>query len=133
LLRRAHCSRVAARWKRDGGAEEAPAVESPAPSDDAGDPKPEAIEKAANQRLAQEQTVFERKLHESDALFRLQLAMGWMTFFLVPASVIAGIVYPPSLLGTVPLNGLAIWSWRRILNRRSGEIEVTTKRPGQEG
>jgi hypothetical protein len=79
------------------------------------------------QALAQEQALFNRKMEEHDALFRLQLAMGWSTFLLVPATVIAVIVYPPAAAGMVPLTGLAAWNWRRMLRRDSGEIEVMTK------
>lgn len=82
-----------------------------------------------SQALAQEQAAFERKMSQGDALFRLQLAMGWMTFLIVPASVFAVIAHPAALLGAIPINGAAAWNWRRMLQRRAGEIEPVTKLP----
>jgi hypothetical protein len=81
------------------------------------------------QALAQEQAVFERKMKKDHDLFRLQLAMGWTTFLMVPISVVAIAFYPAAAAGLVPLNGLAAWNWRRMLRRDSEEIEVTTKPP----
>jgi hypothetical protein len=63
------------------------------------------------------------------ALFRLQLAMGWSTFLMIPATVVAVIIYPPAAAGMIPLTGLAAWNWRRMLKRDGGEIEVMTKPP----
>lgn len=132
LLRRAHCSRVSARWQaKNVPSGEAPATEA-SPKHDPEAPESRGDEKTVDQALAQEQAVFERKIQESGALFRLQLAMGWMTFLLVPVSIAAFFIYPPSAIGTVPLNSLAIWNWRRMLKRDSGDIEVTTKRPEQD-
>jgi hypothetical protein len=62
-------------------------------------------------------------------LFRLQLAMGWTTFLMVPISIAAIVFYPAAAAGLVPLNGLAAWNWRRMLRRDGDAIEVTTKPP----
>ena len=84
------------------------------------------------QALWQEQTVFERNIRENDALFRLQMAMGWSTFVIAPAGVVAVIIYPPSLAVVVPLLSAAIWNWRRMLARGGAERLVITKRRREE-
>jgi hypothetical protein len=83
----------------------------------------------ARQALGQEQAVFDRKMKKDRDLFRLQLAMGWTTFLMLPISIAAIAFYPPAAAGLVPLNGLAAWNWRRMLRRDGDEIEVTTKLP----
>lgn len=70
-------------------------------------------------------------MKEGRALFKLQLAMGWTTFFLVPATVIATIAYPPAAIALVPLSGLAAWNWRRMLKRNGSEVQVMTKPPAK--
>jgi hypothetical protein len=84
-----------------------------------------AGDRAAAQALAQEQAAFEREMQKDGALFRLALVMGWTTFLMVPATVIAAFVYPRALTGLVPLSGLAFWNWRRVL-RRDGKVGPTT-------
>lgn len=84
-----------------------------------------------SQALAQEQAVFERKMDDHGALFKLQMAMGWATFLLVPVTIVATLIYPPAAAGLVPLTGIAAWNWRRMLKRDSAEIEVMTKPPNQ--
>ncbi len=71
-------------------------------------------------------------MEEGNALFKLQLAMGWATFLLVPATVIAAFVYPPAVVALAPLSALGGWNWRRMLNRES-EAEVMTKPPTDRG
>lgn len=68
-------------------------------------------------------------MEEGGALFRIQQAMGWATFVLPLVTVIAVLIYPPTAFGLVPLNGVAIWNWRRTLERRNAEVDVTTKPP----
>jgi hypothetical protein len=87
------------------------------------------IDKQANvQALRQEQAVFERNIRQNDALFRLQMVMGWSTFVIGPATLITLIVYPPLGAAFVPLLGVAVWNWRRMLARGWVEPIVTTKR-----
>jgi len=80
------------------------------------------------QALQQEQVVFERNNRENDALFRLQMTMGWSTFVIAPVGVVAVIIYPPALVVVVPLLSAAVWNWRRILARGGTERTVITKR-----
>ncbi len=87
----------------------------------------EELDRATAQALAQEQALFDRNMKQGDALFKLELAMGWTTFLMVPATLIAVIIYPLAAAATVPLAGLAAWNWRRMLRRGSGETEVMTK------
>lgn len=84
-------------------------------------------QEARSQALAQEQAVFNRKMDDHGALFKLQLAMGWATFLMIPTTVIASFVYPPAAVGMVPLTGLAAWNWRRMLRRGEADIEVMTR------
>lgn len=83
----------------------------------------------ADQALAQEQTVFERKLQKDDAMFKLQITMGWATVAIIPVSAAAIFLDPAAAVGLVPLNGLAAWNWRRTLMRNDSELEAITKPP----
>jgi hypothetical protein len=99
---------------------------------DANDSHPPAASAQPDQKsqaLAQEQAVFDRKMDDHGALFKLQMAMGWATFVLVPITVIATLIYPPAAAGMVPLTGVAAWNWRRMLKRNGNEIEVLTEHP----
>ncbi len=68
-------------------------------------------------------------MDDHGALFKLQMAMGWATFLLVPMTIVSTVIYPPSAAGLVPLTGVAAWNWRRMLKRDNAEIEVMTKPP----
>ncbi len=70
-------------------------------------------------------------MDDHGALFKLQMAMGWATFLLVPVTVVTTLTYPPAAAGLVPLTGVAAWNWRRMLKRDSDGIEVMTKPPNQ--
>lgn len=139
---------LAAKLRRSGGG--ASAGRRPAstgttggPSANSVEPPPDAVpkrdsparkdldERATAQSLEQEQAVFERKVFVHDALFKLQLAMGWSTFVLPPATLVALLVYPPAGAGMLPLLGAAFWNWRRMLKRDEGELEAVTK-PGDD-
>ena len=87
------------------------------------------IDKQADvQALEQEQELFERNIKRNDALFRLQMAMGWSTFVVAPATLLSLIIYPPIAAALTPLLGVAIWNWRRMLARGWAEPVITTKR-----
>jgi len=83
----------------------------------------------ADQALAQEQTVFERKLQKDDAMFKLQITMGWATVAIIPVTAAAIFLDPAAAVGLVPLNGLAAWNWRRTLMRNDSELDAVTKPP----
>src|SRR3954452_12965627 len=91
-----------------------------------GAPPPE--DPLLTQSLAQEQALFDRNMKVDGHLVKLQLAMGWMTFFMIPASIAAVLLYPPAIAGTVPLMGISAWNWRRMLSRNRDAVEVVTKR-----
>ena len=103
------------------------------PSVPPGASSPQDLDTQADvQALQQEQAVFERNITQNDALFRLQMAMGWSTFVIAPAGFVAVIVYPPALAVVVPLLSAAIWNWRRMLARGGPERSVITKRRREE-
>lgn len=99
-----------------------------APSGAANLSQQELDQRTEFQALEQERTVFERSVEQDDALFRLQMAMGWSTFVIFPATLVALIVYPPVGAALVPLLGAAVWNWRRMLARSGGKRAVITKR-----
>jgi len=117
------------RWRRRRRRER----DLPSADDSLGPGEPRGAEdddgRAAAQALDQQQTVFERQLQKDRDLFALHLAMGWTTYLMAPANIVAAIVYPPALVGLLPLTGLAVWNWRRMLRRDRGELEPTTRPP----
>jgi hypothetical protein len=88
----------------------------------------ELDQRADFQALEQEQAVFERSIKQDDALFRLQMAMGWSTFVIAPLTLVALMVYPPLGAALVPLLGAAAWNWRRMLARSGGGKVMTENR-----
>jgi hypothetical protein len=132
LIKRRQCRRRVDQSSRRGlsSAKDTSGVDTPG-DDDALFPETAAERETqiATQALAQEQALFDRKMEKDNALFKLQLAMAWTTFLMIPAALAAIVVFPPAATGLVPLTGLAAWNWRRTLRRDSGEIEVLTKPP----
>jgi len=118
--------------KAQAAKEEVPAEEGAGTISEAQASDSRADEKTVDQALAQEQKAFERNVFESRELFKLQLAMGWMTFAIVLVCAVAIVVYPPAAFAAAPVSGLSIWNWRRMLERDSGRVQVITKRPGQD-
>lgn len=85
--------------------------------------------RAAAQALSQQQAAFERRMQKDREVFALHLVMCWTTYLMIPVTVIAVFVYPAALAGLLPLTGLSIWNWRRVLRRDTGDVEPTTLPP----
>jgi hypothetical protein len=82
------------------------------------------------QALDQEQQAFEQRRSEHMSTFRLQRAMGWTIFLLVPLDVVMAVVEPISLAGLGPGSVMAFWYWRRVLSREPPDLAPTTRDPG---
>lgn len=92
----------------------------------------EVRDRQALQALAQQQVVFEQRRAQDDATFRLQRAMGWATFVIVPVSVFMALLEPLTLTAFGPASVLAFWNWRRLLKREPHELTPTTTSPAEE-
>jgi hypothetical protein len=114
-------------WRKRTGDPAAPSLTLP-PDAAANLSQQELDQRTESQALEQEQTVFERSVKQDDALFRLQMVMGWSTVVIFPTTLMALIVYPPVGAALVPLLGAAVWNWRRMLARSGGKRAVITKR-----
>lgn len=87
----------------------------------------------ALQALEQQQAVFEQRQAQAAASFRLQRAMGWATFFIVPLGMILALIEPLTLTATGPAGALAYWNWRRLLRREPTDLGPTTSAPDNPG
>jgi hypothetical protein len=102
----------------------------------------------AQQRLQQEQTIFESQMERERAFRRLQLAVGWVTVVMLPSIAVVCVwiisnheTFPPTMLTAasatlfVDVLGIIGATWRTfsLKNVPDGRIEPVTGAPRLNG